>query len=118
MLKTLRTAGTSATEVSQMFLVAPASGLRNTAMLNRESKNLFDNTQGRGRRINIFGVWEPGVHFDYALMVGTLKAPTYVQLMEWQATKAQQQIECHRTNHGNCARQRFSSSQSIGTTTG
>lgn len=46
----------------------------------------------RGRRINIFGVWEPGVQFDYALMIGTLKAPTYVQLMEWQATIAQQYL--------------------------
>lgn len=46
----------------------------------------------RGRRINILGVWEPGVQFDYALMVGTLKAPTYVQLMDWQATKAQQHL--------------------------
>lgn len=44
----------------------------------------------RGRRLNIFGVWEPGTQFDYALMVGTLKAPTYVQLMEWLAGKAQQ----------------------------
>ncbi|MDF5740027.1 MULTISPECIES: transposase [unclassified Nostoc] len=36
----------------------------------------------RGRRINIFGIWEPKVSFDYALMLGTLKAPIYVQLME------------------------------------
>ena len=50
----------------------------------------------RGRRINIFGVWEPGVDFDYALMVGTLKAPTYVQLMEWQATIAQQHFDATR----------------------
>jgi hypothetical protein len=44
----------------------------------------------RGRRVNIFGVWEPGTQFDYAMIVGTLKAPTYVQLMEWLAAKAQQ----------------------------
>lgn len=47
----------------------------------------------RSRRINILGVWEPGVQFDYALMVGTLKAPTYVQLMEWQANKAQKHFD-------------------------
>lgn len=75
------------------FWLRQKSDLRNTATLNRESKNLFDNTQGRGRRINIFGVWEPGLHFDYALMVGTITAPTYVQLMEWQATKAQQHFD-------------------------
>ncbi|GAC1450591.1 MAG: hypothetical protein NVSMB70_19400 [Chamaesiphon sp.] len=42
----------------------------------------------RGRRINIFGVWQPGVRFDYALMLGTLKAETYVKLMHWQAEQA------------------------------
>ncbi|PHJ58228.1 transposase [Nostoc linckia z18] len=49
--------------------------------------------QGRGRRINILGVWEPGVQFDYALMVGTLKAATYVQLMDWQANTAQKHFD-------------------------
>ena len=44
----------------------------------------------RGRRINIWGVQEPAVSFDYALMVGTLKTPTHLQLIEWQAQKAQQ----------------------------
>ena len=44
----------------------------------------------RGRRINIWGVQEPAVSFDYALMVSTLKTPTHLQLIEWQAQKAQQ----------------------------
>ena len=43
--------------------------------------------------INIFGVWEPELHFDYALTIGTLKAPTYVELMEWQATIARQHFD-------------------------
>jgi len=47
----------------------------------------------RGRRINILGIWEPAVQFDYALMVGTLKAPTHVQLMDWQANKAQHHLD-------------------------
>lgn len=46
----------------------------------------------RGRRINIFGVWQPKKRFDYALMVKTLKAPTFVLLMDWQALKAQQYL--------------------------
>ena len=49
----------------------------------------------RGRRVNIFGVWEPKVRFDYALMVGTLKTPTYVQLMDWQAAIAKHRL--HKT---------------------
>ncbi|WP_052304744.1 transposase [Nostoc punctiforme] len=52
-----------------------------------EQKRIRQNRR-RGRRINIFGIWEPKVRFDYALMVGTLKTPTYVQLMNWQAQTA------------------------------
>ena len=44
----------------------------------------------RGRRINIFGVWQPKVQFDYALMLGTLKSKTFVRLMHWQAQQAEQ----------------------------
>jgi putative transposase len=47
----------------------------------------------RGRRINIFGVWQPQVRFDYALMVGALKTATFLKLMDWQATVAQQQLK-------------------------
>ena len=46
----------------------------------------------RGRRINIWGVQEPFVRFDYALMVGTLHTPIHLQLMEWQADKAEQHL--------------------------
>lgn len=44
----------------------------------------------RGRRINILGIWQPQVKFDYALMVGSLKTATFLKLMDWQAIKAQQ----------------------------
>ena len=33
---------------------------------------------------------EPKVSFDYALMLGTLKTPTHLQLMQWQANNAVQ----------------------------
>ncbi|MEH2463548.1 MAG: hypothetical protein V7K23_07190, partial [Nostoc sp.] len=36
-----------------------------------EQKRIRQNRR-RGRRINIFGIWEPKVSFDYALMLGTL----------------------------------------------
>ena len=42
-------------------------------------------TRRRGRRVNIWGVWEPQVSFDYALMLGTLTAKPYLKLMDWQA---------------------------------
>ncbi|MFH7023942.1 MAG: hypothetical protein ACHBN1_00670 [Heteroscytonema crispum UTEX LB 1556] len=44
----------------------------------------------RGRRINIFGIWEPKRSFDSALMLGTLKTSTYIELMDWQAQIAAQ----------------------------
>jgi putative transposase len=47
----------------------------------------------RGRRINILGIWQPQVKFDDALMVGSLKTATFLKLMDWQASKAQQQLE-------------------------
>ncbi len=47
----------------------------------------------RGRRINIWGVQEPSVSFDYALMLGTFKTPTHLRLIEWQAQKAQQHFD-------------------------
>lgn len=46
----------------------------------------------RGRRINVFGVWEPQNSFDYALMLGTLKTQTYLELMNWLFSKAQQRL--------------------------
>lgn len=46
----------------------------------------------RGRRINIFGVWQPQVQFDYALMVGALKTSSFLKLMDWQADLAGQQF--------------------------
>lgn len=47
----------------------------------------------RGRRINILGIWQPQVQFDYALMVGSLKTSTFVTLMDWQANLAQQHLQ-------------------------
>lgn len=47
----------------------------------------------RGRRINIWAVLEQKVRFDYALMLGTLKTSTHLQLMEWQAQKAWQHLQ-------------------------
>lgn len=53
-----------------------------------QQKKIFQRRR-RGRRINIWGVQQPKISFDYALMLGTLKTPTQIKLMEWQADKAQ-----------------------------
>jgi hypothetical protein len=46
----------------------------------------------RGRRLNVLGLWEPCVSFEYGLAVGSFKAPAYIRLMDWQAEKAQQRL--------------------------
>lgn len=43
----------------------------------------------RGGRVSIWGVWQPQVQFDYALMLGSLKTPTFLELMDWQSAKAE-----------------------------
>jgi transposase len=47
----------------------------------------------KGRRINILGVFQPKKQFDYALMMGTIKTPTFIKLMNWQADIAQQHFQ-------------------------
>lgn len=47
----------------------------------------------RGRRINIFGVWQPQQQFNYALMVGSINSATFLKLIDWQAAIAQIQFE-------------------------
>ena len=47
----------------------------------------------RGRRINILGIWQPQLRFDYALMLGSLKTTTFLKLMDWQASIAQQHLQ-------------------------
>lgn len=59
----------------------------------RGQQKRLQQTRRRGRRVNIWGVWEPQVIFEYALMLGSLTAQTYLKLMEWQAQIAQQRLE-------------------------
>lgn len=49
--------------------------------------------QRRGRRVNIWGVWQPHLEFDYALMMGSLKTETFLKLMNWQAAKAEAHLK-------------------------
>lgn len=47
----------------------------------------------RGRRLNILGLWQPSISFEYGLAVGSFTAPSYIRLMDWQAEQAQQRFE-------------------------
>lgn len=80
-------------EVSRVSQAVVVKVTLTTAMANAPSNHRISQQRRRGRRINIFGVWLPLHCFDYALMVKTLKAPTFVRLMNWQALKAIQHFQ-------------------------
>lgn len=56
-----------------------------------EQKRL-EQTERRGRRISILGLWQPNQSFDYALVCGSFKSPTYIKVMDWVANKAAQTL--------------------------
>ena len=57
-------------------------------MCKKDSYHRVMQRRRRGRRINIVGIFQPKQRFDYALMVGTLKSTTFLNLMDWQAAIA------------------------------
>lgn len=52
-----------------------------------EQKRL-EQTERRGRRISILGLWQPAKSFEYALACGGFKSPSYIKLMDSVADKA------------------------------
>lgn len=42
----------------------------------------------RGNRISILGLWQPDQRFEYALAQGGFDGESYIQVMDWLATKA------------------------------
>ncbi|MEM9487363.1 MAG: IS630 family transposase, partial [Cyanobacteria bacterium P01_F01_bin.116] len=47
----------------------------------------FEQTSRRGRRVSILGVWDPNESFDYALTLGGFNGESYLEFMDWLATK-------------------------------
>ncbi|HEY9846789.1 MAG TPA: transposase, partial [Candidatus Caenarcaniphilales bacterium] len=50
----------------------------------------LEQTERRGRRISILGLWQPGKRFEYALACGSFKSKSYIKVMNWIAGKAWQ----------------------------
>lgn len=46
-------------------------------------------TERRGGRISILGLWEPDKCFEYALAWGSFKSASYITVMDWVAHRAQ-----------------------------
>lgn len=49
----------------------------------------LEQTERRGRRISILGLWEPHERFEYALACGSFKSEGYIQVLDWVAEQAQ-----------------------------
>ena len=56
-------------------------------------KRLEQTPKRYGNRISILGLWQPTVGFEYALAQGGFKGKSYIEVMDWIATKAAQTLE-------------------------
>jgi putative transposase len=52
-----------------------------------------EQTDRRGRRLSLIGVWEPGVGMTYALALGSINSARYIRFMESQALQAQRRLQ-------------------------
>ena len=52
----------------------------------------LEQTQRRGRRISILGLWQPGQSFTYALTCGSFQSNSYIKMMDWVAQHACQTL--------------------------
>lgn len=51
-----------------------------------------EQSERRGRRISILGLWQPDEGFEYALACGSFNSASYITLMDWVAHKAAQSL--------------------------
>ncbi len=67
------------------------SGLAYSWSIMGEQKRQ-EQTDTRGRRLSLVGVWEPGVGMTYALALGSINSKRYIKFMEGQAQQAQRRL--------------------------
>lgn len=48
----------------------------------------LEQTERRGKRISILGLWQPDKRFEYALACGSFNSQSYIQVMDWVADQA------------------------------
>lgn len=53
-----------------------------------EQKRL-EQTKRKGKRLNILGIDEPGISFNYGLALKGFKADSYIQLIDWEAQQSE-----------------------------
>jgi hypothetical protein len=57
-----------------------------------EQKRL-EQTERRGKRISILGLWQPDQSFEYALACGSFKSSSYIKALDWIADRAAKTLE-------------------------
>ena len=63
-----------------------------TYFFKGEQKRL-EQTQRRGRRLSILGLWQPSVKFTYGLAIGSFTSESYIKMMNEQAFLAQSELK-------------------------
>ena len=53
----------------------------------------LEQTQRRGSRVSILGIWQPEVRFDYGLAIGGFNSESYIKIMDEQAKVATEVLE-------------------------
>ena len=48
----------------------------------------MEQTDRRGQRVSLLGVWDPDTSFDYAVVTGGFNGQRYLDVMDWLASKA------------------------------
>ena len=59
---------------------------------NRKAKKI-EQSQKKGRRLNICGLLEIGGSFEYGLALKSFKSESYIKLMDWQANQAEERLK-------------------------
>lgn len=68
------------------------AGVTYTWALRGKQKRI-EQPKKKGKRLNICGLLEVGKSFEYGLALKSFKSESYIKLMDWQASKAQERFE-------------------------
>ena len=59
----------------------------------RGEQKRIEQSKKKGKRLSICGLLEVGKSFEYGLALKSFKSESYIKLMDWQASKAQERFE-------------------------
>ena len=59
----------------------------------RGQQKRLEQTNRRGRRLSILGLWQPSVQFTYGLAIGSFTSDSYIKMMDEQAKLAKKEFK-------------------------